>query len=196
MTTTTVKTTLMKAEWFKTYFEHWDNKSEIFLDTDPKLFNHFLNKLSDENYILPNDPNVINVFKYYNCFLDEVKKKTKQGSNMNFHIISFQTKKIIVRFDKINSFDIILTIPMNLIGVESKIIEISLTENKDNKFLTCCYTQLPLFFDIMYNRDENCACYRLREKYLTELKQWAENNNVQINVFYPRSEFSYMSFNE
>lgn len=133
----TLKTTLMKSEWFQKYFENWNNNDDIFIDVDSKLFNHFLNKLSDENYVLPDDPNVINLFKYYNCFLvvtDNEKYKDKEielkQTNKDIRIQSFHNQRFNGTVCDIRSLELVITVYMDGLDMSDEIIEI---RNKKNR---------------------------------------------------------------
>ncbi|QKF94491.1 BTB/POZ domain-containing protein [Fadolivirus algeromassiliense] len=72
----TFKSTLEKIPYFNAHFETWSkDNSEIFLDTDPDIFKHILNKLRDANYQFPTDPiiltNIINMYTYLGLVQDD-----------------------------------------------------------------------------------------------------------------------------
>jgi len=46
----TTKTTLMKASYFSSQFERWDNNKPYFIDRDGEAFGHVLRFLRDTNY--------------------------------------------------------------------------------------------------------------------------------------------------
>ena len=64
---TTFKSTLIKAEYFKSLIERWMVNEELFLDEDPELFKHVLNILRNPNYIIPEKlkHNVNNLLVYF-----------------------------------------------------------------------------------------------------------------------------------
>ena len=50
----TYKSTLLKLNFFQSYLDRWnDHNQPLFLDVDPDLFKHILNKLRDPLYELP-----------------------------------------------------------------------------------------------------------------------------------------------
>lgn len=196
----TLKTTLMKSEWFQKYFENWNNNDDIFIDVDSKLFNHFLNKLSDENYVLPDDPNVINLFKYYNCFLvvtDNEKYKDKEielkQTNKDIRIQSFHNQRFNGTVCDIRSLELVITVYMDGLDMSDEIIEIRNKKKSNIKFLSCNCYQIWLFFDLVYRTDRFC-CFRLREKYCLELIEWSGRDAIIIDINRPHCRFSYVCY--
>ena len=63
----TYKSTLEKLEYFSSKLNRWNDKSEseLFIDYDPTLFIHLLNKLRDDKYELPNDENIVSMCNYF-----------------------------------------------------------------------------------------------------------------------------------
>lgn len=108
---TTFKSTLIKAEYFKSYFERWDNNEEIFIDELPKLFEHVLCYLRNSNY--PIAIEYYYLLDYYGIVYDkplEKKKKNKvnkvyEEMNTNLENISEELKKSNKNMEElINSF--------------------------------------------------------------------------------------------
>tara|TARA_R110001599_G_scaffold336936_1_gene555003 strand:- start:369 stop:980 length:612 start_codon:yes stop_codon:yes gene_type:complete len=60
-----LKSTLEKSEYFVKAFD-FQKEEELFIDEEYKYFKHVLRKLRSENYILPNDQKIINVWNYFN----------------------------------------------------------------------------------------------------------------------------------
>lgn len=78
----TLKSTLLKVEYFKKIYDRWNGKDQLFIDADPNLFIHILNKLRDDKYILPDDPNLQQMLDYYQCFKKvEVKSSVALKTN-------------------------------------------------------------------------------------------------------------------
>ncbi len=107
----TFKTTLIKAKFFESYFERWNNGEEIFIDESPKLFEHVLCYLRNSNY--PIAPEYYYLFDYYGIDYEKPSKKKKEKKknlvqeemNTNLKNISEELKKSNKNMeDLINSF--------------------------------------------------------------------------------------------
>lgn len=72
----TYKSTLEKLEYFKSMFARWDNTSsnEVFIDYDPALFIHLLNKLRNDAYELPNSQNVVSMCNFFGYPIEVVEE--------------------------------------------------------------------------------------------------------------------------
>lgn len=83
----TMKSTLLKLPYFQTFFESWnkDKHKEVFLDLDYKIFKYVLNKLRDDNYLLPVDElllnNIATMFRYFGS---ELKVDSIANSETNY----------------------------------------------------------------------------------------------------------------
>lgn len=85
----TMKSTLLKLPYFQAFFESWNNDKdkEVFLDLDYKTFKYVLNKLRDDNYLLPVDElllnNITSMFRYFGSELrvDTISDNKKSESN-------------------------------------------------------------------------------------------------------------------
>lgn len=109
---TTFKTTLIKAKYFESYFERWDNKEEIFIDESPKLFEHVLCYLRNSDY--PIAPEYYYLLDYYGIKYEEPSKKKerkiinnkiREEMNTNLKNITEELKKSNKNMeDLINSF--------------------------------------------------------------------------------------------
>src|SRR5271170_3058567 len=76
----TYRSTIQLLEFFKVYLDRWliDKSSskhpesgQIFIDYDPALFIHLLNKLRDVKYRLPKTVEIKNMCEYFGYELDE-----------------------------------------------------------------------------------------------------------------------------
>lgn len=106
---TTFKSTLIKAGYFESYFERWNNGEEIFIDESPKLFEHVLCYLRNSNY--PISSEYYYLLDYYGIEYEEpLKKKEKkklfqEEMNTNLKNITEELKKSNVNMEiLINSF--------------------------------------------------------------------------------------------
>lgn len=87
----TYKSTLERLDYFQSKLDRWnsENNDIIFVDYDPELFIHLLNKLRDDSYTIPNDENIITMFNYFGY-----KIETKIDP-VNFILKGFNQKKIV-----------------------------------------------------------------------------------------------------
>lgn len=69
----TYKSILETLPYFESYMDRWsENHPEIFVDYDPNLFIHLLNKLRDANYIMPVNENVSIMCDYFGYVLPDI----------------------------------------------------------------------------------------------------------------------------
>lgn len=63
----TYKSVLDKLPFFESYMARWSGKggNPVFIDYDPELFIHLLNKLRDPNYVTPHDANIAKMYDYF-----------------------------------------------------------------------------------------------------------------------------------
>lgn len=67
----TYKSTLDKVDFFKNYMARWTGTPDtIFLDLDPDIFIHILNKLRDIKYDLPDNQSVVKMCNYFGIKLE------------------------------------------------------------------------------------------------------------------------------
>ena len=87
----TYKSTLEQLDYFQSKLDRWnaDNTDIIFIDYDPELFIHLLNKLRDDGYTFPNDENIIAMCDYFGY-----KIETKIDP-INFVLKGFNEKKMV-----------------------------------------------------------------------------------------------------
>ncbi len=98
---TTLRTTLIRAKYFESYFERWDNKDDIFIDESPKLFEHVLCYLRNSNY--PIAPEYYYLLDYYGIDYEKPSKKEKKVKNNNIQEeMNINLKNITEEFKKSN----------------------------------------------------------------------------------------------
>ncbi len=100
----TTKSTLLKASFFRTYLDKWNDDSKpLFVDCDPELFRHFLNLLRDPNYTIPSDmlSNISSMADYFGL---EIKLESDPYITIDCAGTIFKTTKSTL--DKIPLLDI------------------------------------------------------------------------------------------
>jgi len=81
----THKSTLEQLNYFKNILERWNKSDNIFIDYDPDLFIHLLNKLRDNNYVMPNNDNINSMCEYFGLSLNEISPKIIKVKIMDTH---------------------------------------------------------------------------------------------------------------
>src|SRR4029079_10281960 len=57
-------------EYFRNILKRWNKTDNIFVDYDPDLFVHLLNKLRDHNYTMPNNDNIKSMCEFFGLSLN------------------------------------------------------------------------------------------------------------------------------
>ncbi len=165
----TLKSTLMKMPYFKTYFESWDHDQEIFLDLDFKIFTHVLNKMRDPNYFYPDDEiltnNINNMFDYFGF----ITIKSYERKNIDVSIYCSTTQNSYYGDSRLNSLDgtrftiidLILKIdPSEFSGFEIK--------SEGTYIMKIQEPQLFLFFKL-FNTDRQFKYFKLKKNFIEKL---------------------------
>ena len=109
----TYKSTLDQVDFFKNYMTRWTNTNNvIFLDLDPDIFIHILNKLRDINYDLPNNQSVEKMCNYFGMKIENydnisneiVELMDDYNNNKRYKFNSSECEIIYIILIKHNSF--------------------------------------------------------------------------------------------
>lgn len=81
----TYYSTLQKLEYFKVKLDRWTDKTSsndtLFIDYDPQLFRHLLNKLRNDAYDMPSDNNIVEMCNYFGYPLEIEENNIVQKKN-------------------------------------------------------------------------------------------------------------------
>jgi hypothetical protein len=162
----TYKSTLDRLEYFKNIFDRWNQTDNLFVDYDPDLFIHLLNKLRDDNYIMPDNDNIKSMCEFFGLSLSKIS------------------------FPKIIKVKIIESSKKEL--NPKAILDIVFYGYYPNRCTFCAYnTDSSKILEISDYKDgqiylkyitEHGHDFMLRKKYLKLLKQ--QNTNIYFNLKY------------
>ena len=164
--------TLKQLPYFQSYIERWSNNEELFIDYDPKLFLHLLNKLRDKNYEMPNNNNINNMCQYFGYDQNITKiniVEDKIPSGILTKSIYGRDKTEILKNEKIISINLNLQTKNNLCIQNSKNIILDVKIN------------LGLYFK--YDKYNKTCC--MRKKYVKII------NNIKADKYIYTKENSY-----
>ena len=177
----TLKDTLMNLNYFKNYFERWDNSEEIFIDCDPKIFNHLLNLISLPKYEIPinKKTNVEHLMDYYNSI--KSRKKLLYTENLYFHdrcSITLNHK--------------LLGLILRQIELHSDYDEININLSNENNSISINDKSMIIFFNEI--KDKGNPIYELKSGVLgyfekgfgidIKIKQKLYNFKYMLSIFY------------
>ena len=161
----TYRTTLLKSEFFKSYIDRWNSGEQLFLDVDPNLFIHVLNKLRNSSYVLPDDNNVLNMCQYFGLAIND------HHNIIDSYIIPYQCYRNGSLTYKINTNDCTLTDLILIDNGHLSFVEISVGPIK---MYTINQDDICAYFDLMQTSNRKIDTYILRQKYLEPLQNLGE----------------------
>jgi hypothetical protein len=168
----TYRSTLEQLEYFQNIFKRWNKTDEIFIDYDPDLFIHLLNKLRDNNYTMPNNDNIESMRNYFGLSLSMEKVSSPRVLKKKFMDFSSRIE--------LNP-KIILDILLNNVNFFRFCVYDSNSSNK--KILeVCCAEDLKFYFKIIHEGKDWFKYIMLRKKYLKLLRQ--QYGNIYIKLEY------------
>jgi hypothetical protein len=162
----TYKSTLEQLEYFRNILERWNKTDNIFVDYDPDLFIHLLNKLRDNNYTMPNNDNIKSMCEFFGLSL-----------NMNNVPSPIIYKKIIMNLSSRIELDpkIIVDISLRISHTNEHNFFIDST-NSFGILDACGYDDYATYFRI----DKKQTYFVLRNKYVELLRR--QNTNIYIYI--------------
>lgn len=192
----TSRTTLANIEFFEAYFKRWEHSSatttttddepkflfddrnivpanyypplQIFLDVDPHLFIHILNKLRHPKYVLPDDENIGILCDYLGIEIDKPEISVAEPSSpprntiktisvRDNYLTQYSTNLHIKRGEHLNSLILI-----DNINVVTHIAVLC----KDIYVYRISQMDMELFFDGPFENIKKIKTYKLKDHYI------------------------------
>lgn len=179
----TYKSVLDKLPFFESYLARWTNKSAdpIFVDYDPELFIHLLNKLRDPNYVTPNDANIAKTYDYFGYeeppkpsefifkTLNRIEQNTSYAAYMRTNKNTQRTEYEYVIRGTTSNISIFAISTKYINDIEITITSVNYTVYDIN------HENFPIFF----KRQSNTDTWTLKKDYINMLKKMP-NLNIRI----------------
>lgn len=183
----TLRSTLEKLTFFNSYLNRWDDgKNDLFVDYDPNLFIHLLNKLRDYNYVLPENENIERMFDYFGVYmsnipinkLSDISYPEKPKIPLDLVIIPSKS-----RDSDRSATDLFSTIGKTIVGVYIFV------QPHDLRCVRFSYRETVLFqvtlgdFQVYF---KNSGIYELRKKFFNILEN---RQDIHVEIFYRSGNF-------
>ena len=172
----THKSTLEKLDFFKSYLARWNgSEKELFIDYDPTLFIHLLNKLRDDNYVMPDNENITQMLDYFGYVAVESVVINEPINNI-YEIHSNSGYKISY---ELSNEKIIL---FGLLSI-NEICKIIIKTNDNRLDITIFNKDIPFFFK------KSNDVYTLKKNYLKLINNF--NMQAYIRIDIEASDYNY-----